>query len=376
MAKKKTNSLKVLSIKALHKKYAGANMGDTLVETEASTLRIPCRSIALNHQLNGGILYGKILELFGEESTGKTLLAKDFGYCAQALGGWIIWADAEDAFHKAWAKKNGLDLKRMDILSHDNAIEVISDWIKDAVVLRRSQLTRNEPILVVLDSTAALECLDNINSSQLDSKAEMGNRAKAIYKFLRIRNSFFSRMGASLILINQLRKKVGASKYEDPDTTPGGAASKFYASQRVGLIRGKQIKVKMGKNEVKVGQNIYVRTKKDKTGPPRETTHTQVYFRDSKLNGVGFDKYAYLPEVLEELKVITRKKSRYYLDDKMIANGADNFLALLKEDEAIRKQLIKASKINTVSRVQRRLDDIKENLFPVKVSQESEEEEE
>lgn len=368
MAKKGGNTPKPASFEKLAKKYPGMSLGSEIKLQPQQELRIPTRSVAINHQLNGGLLYGKIIEIFGEESTGKTLFAMDLGYATQSLGGHIIWADAENTFNYTWFEKNGLDLSRIDVLSEQNAIEVISDFIQDAVVLRRSQLTANQPILVVIDSTAALDCLDNINSSQLDARAEMGNRAKAIYKFLRIRNAFFGKMGASLVLINQLRKKVGASKWEDPDTTPGGQASRFYASQRIGIVRGKQIKAKFKSGgEKKVGQNVYIKTKKDKTGPPRETTATQVYFTKTKDNPIGFHRYVGMPELLVELKVVERKKgsSRYYLDGKMIANGEDAFLKILSTDDDLRRKLIKKSGINTISKTQAQLEAIEKNLYPI-----------
>ena len=103
----------------------------------------------------------------------------------------------------------------------------------------------NEPILLVTDSMAALDCMENINSKMVDSKADMGNRAKAIYKMFRIRSEMLFKLGVCQIWINQLRKNLSAGMFQDPDTTPGGAAMKFYASQRIGFYGGKQITQKM-----------------------------------------------------------------------------------------------------------------------------------
>lgn len=376
MATKKA-TIKVLSANALKKKYPSAGLASVIAVPAENILRIPTRNIPLNFQLNGGLPYGKILEMFGEESTGKSLLSMDFAYCTQALGGEVIWADAENAFHAGWFEQNGLDLSRIHLLPEENAIEVISDWCRDTIIEVRSRLVKNEPILFVVDSTAALDCLENINTSQLEAKAEMGNRAKAIYKFLRIRNKMFAEYGVGVILINQLRKKVGASKYEDPDTTPGGAASKFYAAQRLGLVRGKQILKKIGGVEKKVGQNVYLKTKKDKTGPPRSTTASQVYFIKTKNNPVGFDKYAGLPEILTQLEIVTRKKgsSRYYFGDKMIAHGEEKFIEVLKENDELRKKLISKAKINTISKTKSQLENITKNLYPVKAGKDDVQEE-
>lgn len=365
---KKTSNMNVLGQKALANKYPGYQKASAIALSEKSSLRIPSRIIALNYQLNGGIPYGKILEEFGEESTGKSLLASDFGYATQQLGGEIIWADAENAFSSPWAEQNGLDLDKLHIMTEENGVEVISDFIKDMIINCRQRLIANEPILVVIDSTAALECLENINNSQIDKRAEMGNRAKAIYTMFRMRNSFFGKYGATVILINQLRKKVGATKWEDPDTTPGGAASKFYASQRLGVRRGKQIKEKVSGTEIKVGQNVFLNTKKDKTGPPRPTTATQVYFLETKNHQVGFDRLRGLPELLVSLGIVKKQKSRYYYKEKMIANGEEQFLLKLKEDDTLRKNLIRRSGINTIGKTQEKLNAITKNLYPIDVN--------
>lgn len=367
MAKKKSNTIKVLSDKQLSNKYASSGRASIIIPPDESILKLPSRFIALNYQMNGGIPYGKILELFGEESTGKSLLAMDYGYVCQALDGEVIWADAENSFNGSWFKKNGLDLERIHLMTEQPAMEVISDWIQDTVVSVRSRLKKNEPILLVLDSLAAIRCLGEIGEYMLDSSAKFGNRAKAISDFLGNRNTLFAKMGVCVILINQLRRKIGASQFEDPDKTVGGDAVKFYAAQRLGLVRGKQIKRKIKGSEQKVGQNIYTRTKKDKTGPPRNTTAGEVYFTGTKSQPVGFNKYSALPELLIQLEVVQRKKgsSRYYLDDKMIANGEENFIELLKTDEDLRKTLIKRSRINTISKTKQQLEKIPNNLYPV-----------
>ena len=365
--KKSKAKTKVLSGAKITKKYHSGLASDLTVEADKIP-RIPSRIVALNYQLNGGLPFGKIMELFGEESTGKSLLATDFAYATQALGGEVLWADAENTFSGAWAAQNGLDLTKIHLLTQENAIEVISDWAADQIMECRSRLTHNEPILFVIDSTAALETLDNIDTSQVDKRAEMGNRAKKIYEFFRLRTTFFNKMGVSVILINQLRKKVGAGMFEDPDTTPGGAAAKFYASQRLSIRRGKSVKIVIRSKERKVGQNVFISTKKDKTGPPRDTTATQVYFVASEDYGpVGFNKYMGLTDILLETKVLEKAKgsSRYYYKDKMVANGEDSLINKLSTDEEFRKKMIRKSGINTISRTRQLLESLTENLYPI-----------
>lgn len=368
MAKKKAANIKILSDKQLSNKYPSSGRASQIALPSEQVLRLPSRVIAINHQLNGGIIYGKILELFGEESTGKSLLAMDFGYVTQKLGGEIIWADAENSFNAQWFLKNGLDLEKIHLMTEQSGMELISDWIQDTILSIRSRLTNNEPILLVLDSLAAVRCVAEIGEYQLDSSAKFGNRAKAISDFLGNRNMLFAKSGVCVILINQLRRKIGASKFEDPDKTVGGDATKFYAAQRVCVIRGKQIKKKIKGVETKVGQNAFCRTYKDKTGPPRSSTPCQVFFTKTKTNDVGFDKYSGLPDLLIQLDVVQKKKGsgRYYFEEKMIANGEDNFIELLKSDDELRKKLISKTKINTISKTKTQLDNISKNLFLIK----------
>lgn len=357
MATKRQAGL-ILSDNEMKKRY-GAGLASSICLTEDNSLWLPSTVLPLNYQLGGGIAYGRILEEFGGESTGKSLLAKNFVSVAQSLGGVGLWADAEGTFAPYWAEQNGVDLSKLYLLPEENAVEVISDWMADMIITTRSKLVNNEPIVLVLDSTAALECMENINTSQVDAKAEMGTRAKAIYTMLRRRNKMIVKYGVCAIFINQLRQKVGASKYEDPDTTPGGAAMKFYASQRIGLYAGKQIK---DDDEEKIGNNLYIRVKKNKIAPPRGRIQTQVFFTGDE---VGYSKYAGLPEVLLKLGVVERKKARWYYRDKQIAHGDEKMLQILMDDEDLRRKLVKRSGINTPSKTRAKLEAIGKNLYPV-----------
>jgi recombination protein RecA len=365
MAKKKSNILKIPTANALAKKYPKSGQASDIVVPEAEYLILPSRFLNLNYTIGGGIPYGKILELYGEESSGKSLLAIDFAYCCQQLGGVVLWADAEQAFTTQWAKANGLDLEKVIVYS-ETAVENISDWIADQSIYWRSVLVNNEPILCVVDSTAALDTQNNINSEMADGKADMGNRAKAIYKLLRIRNELLSDLGVTSIWINQLRQKIGVM-FGDPDTTPGGAALKFYASIRIGVYGGKQILGKVNGYEDRVGRHSSIRVKKNKVAPPRPTIKgAEVYFNseyDDKP--LGFSKYFGLPDLLVRLGVVTKKKgaSRYYMKDKMLANGSAAFEKLIREDTRIRKKLIRRSGINTISKTRTQAEAIGRNIF-------------
>ena len=357
----------LLDEKSYKKRYPESKMADEIFASLDDVLRLPSRIPSLNDLFGGGIPYGAILELYGEESTGKSLLATDFAAVAESLGGICLWADAEGTFDPFWAAANGMNTNRTR-LEPENMIERLSDWIADSIVYYRSKLVKNEPILLVVDSTAALETFENLNTSHQDSKAEMGNRAKAIYKMIRVRNRMFQKYGVCVIFINQLRKKVGASKYEDPDTTPGGDAMKFFASIRLGIYRGKKI---MDTHEETIGHYVYVRVKKNKTAPPKKRIQLKVYFIDQ--NGkLGYDKYAWLREILVDKGIVKRKQARFYMKGEQLAHGDNAFDTLLEKNDELRKKLISKAKIHTVSKLRAKLESIKDNRYPVTLKKKKE----
>lgn len=372
--KKKAGS--ILSDAQLSKKYRGSGLASVITVMGSDSLWLPSRNIYLNYTMGGGIPYGKICEIYGSESSGKSLVAMDFGVVAQSLGGVLLWADAEQAFDPSWAIANGLDLEKTYIYNQ-TAIELISDWSADMIMTLRSRLVRNEPIVLVVDSTAALDCEANINTVQTDAKAEMGNRAKALYKWLRIRNQFFAEMGVVVIFINQLRHKVGATKYEDPDTTPGGDAMKFFASQRLAFFQKKQITKGSGDNKVWIGNEVSVRLKKNKVAPPRRSFITEIYFNE-EFGKVGFNKYTNLSQMFLNMGIIEKKKGKagYWFDDKMIARGKEALEELIKEDIKVRKKLLLHSNVNTVSSTRKQLEKLEDqdiNRYPVIIKKTKEE---
>lgn len=355
---------------ALSKKYKGLGKASVISVLHEDSLWLPSRSIYLNYTMGGGIPYGKICEIFGGESSGKSLLAMDFGYAAQYLGGVVLWNDAEQAFDPFWAVQNGLDLDNI-YLFNGTSIEQISDWAADMAVTFRSRLTNNEPILLVTDSIAALDCEDNINSEQLDSKAEMGNRAKALYKYLRIRNQLFSELGIIVIFINQLRKKVGATMFEDPDTTPGGDAMKFFASQRLAFFRKKGIYEGVKDDKVWLGNEVSVRLKKNKVAPPKPTFTTEIFFNPD-YGKVGFNKYSNIYQMFIRTGAVQKIKGKrgFFMDGEKIAEGKDDLEHKINSDAKLRRTLLKASEVNTISNTKKKLDKLSEqgiNRYPVNI---------
>lgn len=366
MAKKTKVGLKIPTKNELSKRYPGMVIAS---ENDDSFLPwLPSRFLAFNYQLGGGTPYGKILEIYGEESSGKSVAAQSFASVATDLGGIVLWADAEQAFTNAWATANNIDLSRVVVL-RETSVETISDWAADMAIYWRSILVNNEPILLVVDSMAALDCMENINSKMVDSKADMGNRAKAIYKMFRVRSELFYKLGVTQIYVNQLRKNLSAGMFGDPDTTPGGKALQFYASQRIGFYGGKQITHKIKGRERKVGRLTSIRVKKNKVAPPRTTIKGAPMYYNPDYKTVGFDPYYFLQDVFLDLDIITKSNGGVYkFKDKVLCRGEEKFLELIEKDDELRKRLLKKAGINTIGTTRRKLELLKSkgiNLFPV-----------
>lgn len=358
MAKK----IKILDEAKIRKKYPGANKASIVIDD--NPLWLPSENLALNWQLGGGVPYGKVIEVFGYESVGKSLLALGFAKTTIKLGGAVLWVDAEGSWSNHWARQNGVDPEDVDIYV-ENSIELISDWLRDMCYLKRSKLTNNEPIFIVIDSLAALDKQDNTDKDMTDAKAEMGNRAKAISDFWRTRAPLFYKLGVCVMPINQVREKLGASMYEEATKTVGGAHTQFTASQRLALIRSTQIKDGDGRDSVKIGQHIIMDVKKNKVAPPAPRVKTEVYFRENKWGYVGYSKYAGLFDILLNEGVISRKGNTIYFDDKMVARGEASFLNMLHDNKETRSKILSRSSINTLSRTRKRLESIAENQFPL-----------
>lgn len=363
MAAKKKVGVKVPTANEILRKY-----GDMVVmasETKESGLWLPSTFFLLNYTLGGGIPWGKILEIAGEESSGKSLIAYNFAYSCQQLGGHVIWVDAEQAWMNSWAEANGVDPSRVTVVN-DTRIEVISDVVADLAIYWRSQLTHNEPILLVVDSIAAMDCSDNIDSKMVDGKAEMGGRAKALYKFFRIRNELFYRLGITQIYINQLRTALNVGFGKDNTTTTGGAALKFFASQRLAFYAGKQITLKVNGKERRAGKVVTIRVIKNKVAPPKPSIKQCPVYFNPKYHDVGFDRYFGLDEAFVENDIIQKSSSGVYsFEGKNLCRGEDKFNALISEDAKLRRKLMAAAEINTIGTTKKQIANLSENMFPV-----------
>ena len=356
--------IKIPTLREIQRKFPTQYIAGEVDESKRPWL--PTRFLAFNKVTGGGCPFGKIIELFGEESSGKSLMAYDFAYCCQYLGGMVLWVDAEQSFTNDWATKNGLDLDKI-VVYRSTSIEAISDWVANMALYWRSQLTHNEPILLVLDSVSALDTDINLNSEMLNASADMGNRAKAIYKYFRIRNEMLYSLGITQVYVNQLRKNLKAGMFENPDTTPGGKALAFYASIRIGLYGGKQITKKIKGKERKIGRVTSIRTIKNKVATPGPTLKATPLYNNAKyVDSIGFDRLHFLDEILIEEEIIEKSKSgTYSFKGKTLCRGSEKFSELLKEDDKLRRKLIRKAGINTLGVTKKLLESISENLYPI-----------
>ena len=362
MAKNKVG-LKVPTKNELLKKYG--SIIKLASDTKECNLWLPSKFLALNYTMGGGIPFGKVLEVAGEESSGKSLIAYDFAYSTQQLGGHVIWVDAEQSWMNSWAEINGVDPSRVTVIN-DTRIENIADMVADLALYLRSQLVNNEPILLVVDSVAAMDCADNIDSKMVEAKAEMGGRAKALYKYFRIRNELFYKLGITQIYINQLRTALNVGFGKDNTTTTGGAALKFYASIRLAFYSGKTITVKNQGKERKAGKLVTIRTIKNKVAPPRPTiSKCPVYF-NPKFHEVGFDRCFSLDDVLIDSNVLDKSSGGVYkYKGNTLCRGEEKLQKMLEDDDDLRRKLLKKAGINTIGSVKKQLEGLTDNYFPV-----------
>lgn len=363
MGKKKKVGIKVPTQNEILRKYGSIiQLASTSRETG---LWIPSTFFALNYTLGKGIPYGKILEVMGEESSGKSLIAYNFAYATQQLGGHVIWVDAEQSWMNSWAETNGVDPSKVTLVN-DTRIEYVADAVAELAIFLRSQLTHNEPILLVVDSVAAMDCADNIDAKMVDGKAEMGGRAKALYKYFRIRSELFYKLGVTQIYINQLRTALNVGFGKDNTTTTGGAALKFYAAQRIAFYAGKTLTIKSKGKDRKVGKNVTIRVIKNKVAPPRPTISKAPVYFNPKFHEVGFDRCFALEDVLVENDIVDKTSGGIYkYKGKTLARGEEKFQALLEDDDALRRKLLKKAEINTIGSTRKQLEAININYFPV-----------
>ena len=291
-------------------------MGDEIVENVEV---IPTGSIGLNAALGvGGYPKGRIIEIYGPESSGKTTLAIHAIAECQKAGGVAAFIDAEHAFDRFYAEKLGVDVNNLYISQPDNgeqALEIADQLIRSSAV-----------DILVVDSVAALTPKKEIEGDMGDSA--VGLHARLMSQALRKLTGTIAKTKTTCIFINQLREKIGVM-FGNPETTTGGNALKFYASVRIDVR--KSTPVKDGENVL--GNLTKVKVVKNKVAPPFRKAEFEIIF------GEGISKLGEIVDLATEYDIIKKSGSWFSYGDSKLAQGRDAVKALLKDNPELCEEL-------------------------------------
>ena len=280
---------------------------------------IPTGSLGLDLALGvGGYPRGRIVEIYGPESSGKTTLTLHAIAEAQKAGGIAAFIDAEHAFDRFYAEKLGVDVDNLVISQPDNgeqALEIMENLIRSGAI-----------DIVVVDSVAALTPKSEIEGDMGDSK--MGLQARLMSQALRKLTGTISKTKCVAIFINQLREKVGVM-FGNPETTTGGNALKFYASVRLDIRRGSQIK----EGDKVLGNRTKVKVVKNKMAPPFRSTEFDV------LYGEGISRTGEIVDLGVEYEVIQKSGSWFSYAGSKLAQGRDAVKELLKDNPELAEEI-------------------------------------
>ena len=321
MSSEKEAKLKALqlTLDKLDKTYGKGTvmkMGDKAVE-EVET--ISSGSLGLDLALGvGGYPRGRVIEIYGPESSGKTTLTLHAIAEAQKAGGIAAFIDAEHAFDRSYAEKLGVDIENLIISQPDNgeqALEIAENLIRSGAI-----------DIVVIDSVAALTPKSEIEGEMGDSK--MGLHARLMSQALRKLTGTISKTKCTVFFINQLREKIGVM-FGNPETTTGGNALKFYASVRLDIRRSTQIK----DGENVLGNRTKVKVVKNKVAPPFKTAEFDIMY------GEGVSKTGEILDLAVEFEIIKKAGSWFSYGDTKLGQGRDAVKGLIKDNPELADEL-------------------------------------
>ena len=308
-----------LTLDKLEKTYGKGTimkLGDSVIEPMDS---ISTGSLGLNIALGiGGLPRGRVVEIYGPESSGKTTLAIHAIASVQRAGGIAAIIDAEHAFDRSYAEKLGVDIKSLLISQPDNgeqALEIADNLIRSGAV-----------DIVVIDSVAALTPKAEIEGEMGDSR--MGLQARLMSQALRKLTGSINKTGCCCLFINQLREKIGVM-FGNPETTTGGNALKFYASVRLDIRRVSQIK----DGDVVTGNRTRVKVIKNKLAPPFRMAEFDIVF------GEGISKVGEIIDIGVEKNVIKKSGSWFSYEETKLGQGRDSVKSLFAENPDLAQEI-------------------------------------
>jgi len=308
-----------LTLDKLEKTYGRGTvmkLGDSPVEKVEF---IKTGSIGLDAALGiGGLPRGRVIEIYGPESSGKTTLALHAIAEAQKTGGIAAFIDAEHAFDRFYAQKLGVDVENLLVSQPDNgeqALEITENLIRSGAI-----------DIIVIDSVAALTPKSEIEGEMGDSK--MGLQARLMSQALRKLTSTISKTSTCCIFINQLRDKIGVM-FGNPETTTGGNALKFYASVRLDIRRQSQIK----DGDEAIGNHVKVKVVKNKVAPPFRKAEFDIMF------GEGISRTYEIIDLATELNVIKKSGSWFSYGETKLGQGRDAVKKILIDNPELADEL-------------------------------------
>jgi recombination protein RecA len=322
MSKENEAKLKALklTLDKLDKTYGKGTvmkMGDEAVQEVEF---IPTGSLGLDVALGvGGYPRGRVVEIYGPESSGKTTLTLHAIAEAQKKGGIAAFIDAEHAFDRYYAENLGIDIENLIISQPDNgeqALEITDNLIRSGAI-----------DIIVIDSVAALTPKSEIEGEMGDSK--MGLHARLMSQALRKLTGSISKTNCTVIFINQLREKIGVM-FGNPETTTGGNALKFYASVRLDIRRSTQIK---DTNGAVLGNKTRVKVVKNKVAPPFKTVEFDIMY------GKGISKVGEIIDLGVDYEIIKKSGSWFSYDDTKLGQGRDAVKVLLMDNPELMDEL-------------------------------------
>lgn len=317
-----TEKLKALqlTIDKLEKTYGKGTVMKLSDNKVQDVPAISTGSLGLDMALGiGGIPRGRVIEIYGPESSGKTTLTMHCIAEAQKAGGLAAFIDAEHAFDKSYAEKLGIDIENLLISQPDNgeqALEIAEHLIRSGAI-----------DIIVIDSVAALVPKGELEGDMGDSK--MGLQARLMSQALRKLTGAINKTGCSCIFINQLREKIGVM-FGNPETTTGGNALKFYASVRLDIRRIGQIKE--GADNV-LGNRTKVKVVKNKVAPPFKVVEFDIMY------GQGISKVGEIIDLGVEFEIVKKAGSWFSYEGNKLGQGRDAVKSLLLDNPELMEEL-------------------------------------